>query len=516
MATDPQVLVVGAGPTGLTTALLLARCGVDALLVERHPATSIFVKSRGIDFRSMEIFRALGITPAIERAAVPFRDNTNVLVVESLAGVEHSRTSLTPAVRPDAGFRSLSPSGYLLCGQDRLEPVLAETARAAGARLRFHTELVDFRQDATGVHATVLDRETGAQSPVHARYLVAADGARSGIRHRLGVPTTITGEPDRQLLVYFRADLTELTRDRLFLFCFVRNTTTTGILAPINNTDLWQLSVRLGAGEGIEDFPPRRCRDLVRGAVGRTGIDVEIQHVMATDPHTWVATQFRQQHVFLAGDAAHNVSSGLNSGIQDAHNLAWKLAEALSGTAGPDLLDSYHDERHGAAWHKAGNAAPPPNPLATDGEPAEDHDPERADMALAIGHRYVSTAVIAEPEPGEPGLDLTGRPGTRAPHAWLRRQGQRMSTLDLCDYRFVLLTGAVAWMHAADTVATRTRMPLTAHHIDADPAWAAAYGVTNQGAVLIRPDGYIAWRARETVDDPAGALDSALTTVLSR
>ncbi|MCD6031846.1 MAG: monooxygenase FAD-binding protein, partial [Thermomicrobiales bacterium] len=236
-----------------------------------------------------------------------------------------------------------------------------------------------------------------------------------------------------------------------------------------------------------------------------------------------VAQQYRLGRTFLVGDAAHIVPPtgglGANTGIQDAHNLAWKLAAAVKGEVGPALLETYHDERRPVGLLTMEQALARWGSRV--GEGAEQQTTALLDYAaVAFGYRYQSAAVIGAPADARSALpvtELTGQPGTRAPHVWLARDGQRLSTIDLFGRDYVLLTGpdGSAWVDAARSV---TDTGVEAHRIggdgdfaDLERRWSAAYGVTDGGAVLVRPDGFVAWRSAEVADDPARALALAIT-----
>jgi hypothetical protein len=252
-----------------------------------------------------------------------------------------------------------------------------------------------------------------------------------------------------------------------------------------------------------------------------------------------VAEHYRRGRVFLAGDAAHHMPPtggfGLNTGVQDVHNLVWKLAGVLQGWAAPDLMDSYEVERlpYGRAITEQALAnarslgrgesveATPPAALAR---------PEFLnELGMIFGARYESGALVADGTPpptvANPVTDYepTARPGSRAPHVWVERDGVRVSTLDLLGgQRFTLLTGpdGRAWSQAARAVAGRLRVPLEAVLLEAtvgaEPRWPAAYGIERDGAVLVRPDGFVGWRYASSHADPTATLAAALEEMLGR
>ncbi|MGW0709057.1 FAD-dependent oxidoreductase [Streptomyces sp. NPDC002643] len=529
------VLIVGGSLVGLSTSLFLGRLGVRHTLVERHAGTSIHPRGRGNNVRTMELFRVAGVESAIHAAAETLADNHGILQTPSLAG--DAGEWLFRNIDPGGGLARFSPSSWCLCSQNDLEPVLLEHAVRHGGDLRFHTEMLSFDADATGVTAVAKNRETGEHTTIRADYLVAADGPRSPVREQLGIGQSGPGDLFHNVSVTFRSHrLAEAVGDRRFIVCYLTSPDADGALLPVDNVENWvfHLPWRPEHGETLEEFTDERCVAHIRRAVGVADLDVEITGRAPWHAAQRVARSYRSGRVFLAGDSAHEMSPtgafGSNTGIQDAHNLAWKLAAVLGGWAGEGLLDTYDSERRPvaeatsaraaarSAEHSHPGFAPPPGAAG---------GPQRGILDVALGYRYPNGAVVGI-EPGTPvvpdALDLTGAPGSRAPHLWVRHRGERISTLDLYETSLVLLSDAGepgGWHEAAARLAERTPVPVVSYRMGAELTpedgadWAGRHGVERGGAVLVRPDGFVAWRSPDAVADAESTLRQVLMAVTS-
>jgi putative polyketide hydroxylase len=535
---DVPVLIVGGGPVGLSASLFLSRQGIRSLLVERHPGTSILPKARGINARTMEIYRQFCVEQAIRDAGLAPEHTGFIVWTESLAGKEVERRvpgRMSPANRAAAAVPNC------LCAQDDLEPVLRRFAEAEPlAELRFNTELVKVSQDSDSVAAVLADRGSGTERLVRAQYLIAADGTQSRVRRKLGVRMIGRERVYDSVNILFNADLRPWTADRPSALYFVEQPDLRATFLTINASDRWGFLIHSLKQYGYtpEDFTPERCVALIRQAVGVADLPVSVLGVSAWEASALVADRYRDTRIFLAGDAAHEMPPtggfGLNTGVQDVHNLAWKLAAVLHGQAEASLLNSYHAERQPIGM--AITQASLENSLSMGRTARQDTAvlPRAAflsEQGLIFGAAYESAAVIgdgsAPPVIDDPVTQYvpSARPGCRAPHVWLRRDGAQLSTTDLFGPRFVLLTGArgAVWLDAAAALAGPARPPLVAHMIggdgtlaDGDVAWADAYGVADDGAVLVRPDGHVAWRSAASADAPRDVLQAALDGVLGR
>lgn len=538
------VLIVGGGIVGLSASLFLSHQGIPSLLVERHPGTSIHPRARGVNARTMELYRELGIDEAVRAAGADLAPSRGIYQGRSLVEVIEARPRKEGQQNiPGAKFfANIGPVAGSRGTQDRIEPVLLAAARKRGGDLRFHTECIALEQDEDEVRATVCERMGGTLSLIHANYLLAADGAGSPIRQMLGVSTSGRGSLGYLLNILFRADLRELVRGREFSLCLIERPEVRGLFTSINNSDSWvfHLPYHPAQGEKTQDFSHERCKELVRLALGIPEVELEIKSILPWESAVRVADGFQHGRVFLAGDAAHQMppwgGQGANTGIADAHNLAWKLAAVLQEKAAPALLTTYDVERRPVgrvAAEESGAAADKDGLLSMRKSlPLLPGLLRRIPRLLGYGYEYTSQAIIADGTSSSKGiwrqllsgtLGLDGRPGTRAPHVWVEYQGQRISTLDMFGKSFVLLAGpdGTAWSRAAETLAARLDIDLIAHCVgpagdlfDQKSQWKSRAGISAHGAVLIRPDGFVAWRAREQPPDILQELEHVLTHML--
>lgn len=531
------VLIVGGSLVGLSASLFLGRLGIRHLLVEKHSGTSHHPRGRGNNVRTMELYRTAGVEPAIREAASVLADNHGILQAGTLTGEDHEW--LFKEIDPGGALARFSPSGWCLCSQNDLEPVLLRHALELGGDVRFGTELTSFDQDGDGVTAVLRSREDGSLRTVRADYLLAADGPRSPVREALGIGRSGAGDLFHNVSVTFRAKrLAEVVGDRRFIACYLTNEQASGALLPVDNVEQWVFHIpwHPDRGEALDAFTDERCVEHIRTATGVPDLEIEITGKAPWHAAERVAERYSSGRVFLAGDSAHEMSPtgafGSNTGIQDAHNLAWKLAAVLADWAGPGLLDTYGAERRPVAVATSARASAR---SAEHRHPGYDALPgtgrQKNVLAVALGYRYPVGAVVGT-DPQAPAIpdsfESTGAPGTRAPHLWLRRAGERVSTLDLFERSPVLLTGpeGEAWHAAALRLAEQRGIPLDAYRVSDDPAhelapepgtnWAQAYGVGADGAVLVRPDGFVAWRATVSAPDPETMLCDVLDALLRR
>jgi putative polyketide hydroxylase len=530
------VLIVGAGAAGLTTSAVLARHGISSLLVEKRREVFIYPKARNLSFRSLEILRGLGLDDEIHAVA---EGVTDMVVKPTLNSAEQRRALDIDAIF--AGFDGLSPEPSVqYCPQSRLEPILLGYTRDLGNEVRYGTELASFERDESGVTAVLRDVDSGETQTVRADYLVGADGTHGRTRDMIGVSASGHGAlPIFVVFIYFRAPWRRFVPDLGDGDAVqVNNPDADGIfVAPDGDLGMFITTYLPARGESAAQFTPQRSRELIEKAVGEP-IDVQILEVAPWQPHERVANQFSCGRVFLVGDSAHTMpplkAGGANAAIQSAHNLAWKIAATLQGAAAPQLLATYHTERHPIGRFSARQSLTGPTLalLRVDhNAPTLPADEEAPMFNLLVGYRYRSTAVVTtEPEPTDPDEvelvdELCAQPGTRVPHTWVRRGGQRVSALDLLGPRFTLLTGdqGAFWHQAAAKASAALNVPITVQLIgaggdvvDIDGRWATTTRLPRDGALLVRPDDFVGWRAETGGPDPAADLCQALSAILCR
>ena len=519
------VLVVGGGLAGLSAAVLLGWRGISCLLVERRSSVAAQPRARGVNLRSMELLRAVpGLEAELAAAGRAGTDDFTMVVAESVMGREFHRMVVPGYGDP----KSLSPAAICTAGQDRVEPILLRYAKAHGAEVRFGTELLDFEQDGRGVRAVLRDVRTGEQTAIIANYMIAADGNRSAVRQKLGIGVHGHGTLSHNMSILFEADLSAVLRGRGFVHYQIRGPEFAGVFVSTDDPNLGQVAVEYDNSlETAADYPPERAARMVRTALGLPELEVAVRDVMPWQRSSQMADRMAEGRVFLAGDAAHSIppNGGLGgqAAIQDASDIAWKIAFVLNGQAGPRLLETYAMERYPVTERTLerqttvyldrtrGRGGPPRDGI------------DAGYLEVAMGYRYRSVAVLddvpdddrLDEDPREP----SGRPGTRLPHATFEFAGNMISSLDLAGRGFALLAGpdGGGWTDAAGAPG----IGLPAYRLGGDllgdlPGFMAWTGLSPQGALLIRPDGFIAWRVRGAERDPETVLRSVLNRVLFR
>ena len=591
------VLIVGAGPSGCTLALLLARAGIHATLIEQntdpqqHPAACI------LNTRTMEVFREIGIDERIRGTCQNVFERGLISWVVSLAGRELGRCSALPD-RPE-DILSLSPTHTVQFPQHMLEPMLWRAIEQQPAiDFRKNHRLVAVQDDGTEVVA-ITAKETGEESVIRGDYLVASDGASSTVRRSLGI--NMDGPVLQHMMgIHFTADLGRLVNERRSVLYWVLNKQLVGVLIAHWLPTEWVLfAPYFPPQQTPERFSKRVCLDLVQAACGFAPNDLEIKGIRPWVLAARLARSFQKERIFLAGDAAHSFPPtgglGLNTGVQDAHNLAWKLAAVLKGRARADLLETYELERkpvarinldHSvrnfskmnelykvagldwaqiqalesvqssrvvrclpSAWQRGlvnGTVKVALRRLARlDAEEQygeklrarfrallPGQEPHYRFLGIDLGFAYREGAVVSEqtPQPAatNPVVDYlpTTWPGARLPHLWIRSGGERLSLLDLPKGEtFLLLThpaGNQPWRNAVTLIKKDISFPLivlsigpeeSSDLVDEQGAWLRLSETEDTGAVLVRPDGHVAWRCLKAPADPRGVLIDAMKKI---
>ncbi|MFE0522903.1 FAD-dependent monooxygenase [Streptomyces sp. NPDC058954] len=581
-AIEVPVLIVGGGGCGLSASVFLSDQGVDHLLVERHPDTSRVPKAHYLNQRTMEIYRQHGVADDVLAEAAPLEKFGKVRWQTTLAGdgpLERRLIHEMDAFGGGALRETYAAAGPLLPAklpQMWLEPILRRHAEQRNpGRILFHHEMTSFRDEGDHVVAEIRNVESGETTTVTAQYLLGADGGRM-VGSEVGI--RMQGPPGlvNTTTVYFSADLSPWWEE---------GTLITHFLSP-EDPDLSSNLIEMGPSWGKEceqwglhfaPGPPGRWNNdnvvpRIRELLRIPDLQVTVHKVTDWIVHAHLADRYRVGRVLIAGDAAHRqppaVGLGLNTGIQDAHNLAWKLAAVLAGRAGEHLIDTYEAERRpvgrenvdwavSAAVHHqavidavgAGHNIPAgrrkqrlesyfdPSPLgdtvrARALEIFHTHRGGCQSLDMEVGFHYEDGALVAdgtEPPARVPMRNEhqpTSRPGHRLPHAWITADGRRLSTLDLTGRTdFTLITGpeGTAWREAAARVAEKFSVRLRTvsigaggEYADADGGWAAVREITDTGALLVRPDQHVAWRSTDGAEDPEQVLAQVFAALLER
>jgi 2-polyprenyl-6-methoxyphenol hydroxylase-like FAD-dependent oxidoreductase len=513
-----QVLVIGGGLAGLSAAMFLAHRNVPTMLVERHAGSSPHPRAIGFTPRTMELFRSVGLAERVPQIPPGFR--LRRARVESLAGEwfeDSAPWNPDDAARPGIEH---SPCSGAAIAQDRLEPILRVRAIELGADIRFGTDLVNFAQDADGVTALLRDHD-GHEQTLRAAYLIAADGHRSPVRAALAIPQSGRGHLRTLRSVLFRAPLDAYLQKGVMQF-------------EIDHPELKAFLTTYADGRWVLMFTDDAERDeatlrsLILKAIGRADIDVEIITTGRWELSAQIAERFASGRIFLAGDAAHTLPPsrggyGANTGIEDAHNLAWKMAAVHAGESAPQLLDTYDAERRPVAWLRHDQIFARPDYKAHAAADAPDV-PIIDDNAMEFGQLYRSRAVIGADSALPPALrpdEWAGQPGTRAPHLWLTIGGERISTLDLFQSRWTLLATDEQWLAAVRAAEDELGITVAYLQLGVGPllpkadAVRRAFRLGRTGAALIRPDGYVAMRSADLAAHPSNVLVQALSRVAS-
>ncbi len=587
---EVPVLIVGGGGAGLTSSILLSRLGVRSLLVSRFAETSRMPKAHILNQRSMEIFADAGVAPAIFARSTPLENFKGFGWYSGLGGSGpkdgHGRRLAFAEAwgggYADPDYIAASPCPTANLPLIRLEPILKEHAeQREEAMVRFNHELIELNQDADGVTAIILDRASGSTYTVRSSYLLGADGGRT-VANQIGIKMGGAAKMRKMVMIHMSADLSKYFDDPEVEFRFVFNPEHPehlhfGVVLVAMGPDNWgnrseEWSVTMSFHP---DDPEPADLDIIRWlreTLGLSDFNPTIHHKADWWMETVLADEFRAGRVFLLGDAAHRHPPtgglGLNSAIQDAYNLCWKIAAVLAGRAGDGLLDTYETERRAVdaanietAVGAAKNLQNMSSALGVSPERSVEENraalrlfwedlPGAAERRQAFstylgqrtleyrqhntdfGYTYDSPAIVSDGSPAPIPLDPvrlyepSTRPGAPLPHAWVLRAGERLPLRSLIhDGHFALIAGEKgdAWTRAAERLAGERGIPIRSGRVGVDEgdlidirlAWLKNRQITPTGAVLVRPDGFISFRAIGGSDDPYAVLASAFNQILA-
>jgi 2-polyprenyl-6-methoxyphenol hydroxylase-like FAD-dependent oxidoreductase len=522
LTSDTPVLIVGAGPVGLSLALDLGWRGIHAQLIEAGDGRIEHSKIGHIAVRTMEFFRRWHIASAVREAGFPDDFRMSRVICTDI-----SRAPLFVDAHPS--LRDMPVPSYACekkqrCPQHWLQPILQQAvAQQPTINVRNHSQLLKFEQQADCVLATVRNSATQAESHIRARYLVACDGVDSSVREAMHIP--MQGTPKLSYSIGITVRVPQWTQHCHYgqaeRFIFLGPEGTWGNLTTVDGANLWRLTVHGNQNKlDLATFDPA---SWVRRALGHTDVDFEIMAVLPWRRREQTAARFGEGRILLAGDAAHAMSPtggmGMNTGVGDAVDLGWKLAAMIEGWGGPHLIDSYEIERKPVAIRNATSSTDnfkvltsPANCSAILDDGVEgDNARSRISASFAaamqarywdpsgiqMGYRYDDSPIcIPDGSPAPPDQAKymqTARPGARAPHAWL---ADGRSTLDLFGRDFTLLRFPGAQQQAIDdftTAAQQRGVPLSVHTLT-DAGIAQLYA---SPLVLVRPDGHVAWRGND-------------------
>jgi 2,4-dichlorophenol 6-monooxygenase len=581
------VLIVGGGGAGLTASMLLARQGVEHLLVSARPGTSDLPKAHVLNQRAMEILEDCGVAEEIAERSTPASQMSATAYYAGFAG-DHPDAGRRIAKLESWGaggenelWRTASSWRQLNLPQIRLEPILkAGAERLSPDRIRFNHELLELSQDGDGVSAVVRDNGSGESYRVRSDYLIGADGGRR-VAGQIGVTYEGLGVVTETATLHVSADFSRWARDPdvLIRWILCPDSGTMVVMVPMGperwgpDSEEWVIHLNYPAGDPRAQSDEQVEAD-VRAAVGLVDTPITIHKITRWSVDAVMASKFSVGRVFLVGDAAHRHPPtgglGLTSAIHDVHNLHWKLAAVLGGHASPELLETYEPERRSAdernAQRSLENAVNQFAIVTTAGvshENTADENwanvqrlwsgrPEDAEHRAAVmrairmqsmefselnvelGYAYESAAVVGDSSPAPEPVDEirvyepSTRPGSPLPHAWIDDEAQsRRPIKDLVEPgRWLLIAGEEGepWCEAARELADEAGLPLDAvriGHIDGDlfdprSMWASRREIEPNGAILVRPDRFVAWRSISGSEAPREELSDALGRILAR
>jgi 2-polyprenyl-6-methoxyphenol hydroxylase-like FAD-dependent oxidoreductase len=468
-----------------------------------------------------------------------------MLYTETLSGQiigEMPSNSMSPGANA-----ALTARDFRLTAQDQIDSMLLRHAKTyPTAQIRFNQELVEFEQDIEGTTITVEEKPSGKRHQIRSEFLVAADGGNSTARELAGIRSVGAFNQGSYVNALFRADLSRWTQGREAALIWTLAPGVEGAFNALDGKQRWACQIQLSAGQDPrEDWPPERVTARIRNMIGPEAgeLPVEVYSSCTYTVSSLVAERLREGRLLLVGDAAHKIppfgSIGMNTGVQTAHNLVWKLAMVVSGTAPPTLLDTFDRERREVA-HRVCTFGRVNAGYVAAIQSAKTAEAKRAAVAasasfgnwvgLDLGVHYECAGAFASDGSAPPAdadavtdYKPTARPGYRAPHFWIRKGADRFSSVDLFEHGFVLLTGEKGddWIAASRWIAAQGRLRLSGYRVgpagDLVPesaSFTALYGIEHSGAVLVRPDGHVAFRSPVQTANAETTLREALRMTL--
>lgn len=584
------VLIVGGGVAGLSASIMLSRMGVNHILVERRREAAGLPKAHIVSAKTMEIFRQLGLDELVYRAGSPLDRMERFNWMTSLSGPTPLHGREIGYVDSWGGgddvprYARATPCVYTNLSQTKLEPMLfGEAERSAPGRVRYGQELLTITQDEDGAYATLRDVTSGREWSIEADYVLAADAGRT-VGPQIGVGWIGEKQIGQAMIVHFSADLHSWIDDpRVGISIFlspdnIGHGLWSGALVKMGptrwGTDAEEWVCHVGVPEGGIPEDEAEVVSLVQKTLG---VPEEDFHPVIHSVNKWsiggdYADRLHVGRILMIGDAAHHHPPagglGLNTAVADAQNATWKIAQVVKGYATPSLLHTYEQERQPVARTVVDQAV---STLIAETDAIvgvlgrfeqgaegwealgrlfsanEEGERLRASMAkmfretnfgtrmlgVELGQQYTGSAVVpdgTEPPANEDPIReyvASTRPGHRVPHAWIERESQRFSTIDLAKLdRFVLVVDPAArteWLEAIAVAAKEVASPIElvtvgehGDYLDVGHNWADVNGLGTGGALLLRPDSFVGWRCATLPANASGALTEAVCSLLGR
>ncbi|QBR03760.1 FAD-dependent monooxygenase [Paraburkholderia pallida] len=554
---DVPVVIAGAGPVGLMLSILLSRQGIRNIIFEKREQINTMPRARGINVRSVEILTQLDLGEELRRGSLPPTWARQFVYTETMAG---ELIGIMPGNMGPGMAADHSACEYRVAAQDRLDPMLYAKARSfKECTIHFNHEVVDYVDNGSAVTVRIADRSAPqevAPLGIRAQYLIAADGGKSSLRWSAQIGDAYNATYRSFVAARFHGDLSAYSNGREGALIWTLAPDAAGVFHPLDGADNWSVQIQYDPNsENPDEWTSEHVIQRIRRMVGvpdEADLDIELVKYYKYTLTVSVADTFRKGRLLLAGDAAHRTLPhggwGLNTGIHTAHNLAWKLGAVLRGVAPDALLDTYNNERREAALRNCEfakvNAGYIEKMMRALRESSSVEERRRIVasskqygnwIGLDLGIHYEGTEGpgafvpdnVSPPPVSNAVIEYVphAKPGWRAPHFWARTAigNHRISAVSLFDQDFVLLTGADghAWISAAGELNKGHKPRIQPLRVAADGdlvpeavSFGDLYGVGPTGAVLVRPDGHVAYRAASATQDVLQDLRTALDCAL--